>query len=117
MTGRFHYDRENDILAIHKGFSEDERFKGNIDIGNLVLDVSTRGRVRGIEIINVTRFIKTFTGMTIDKSLLNKIDTADFTATMNPNGVMIGIILKPLNEEKEIRTNIAVPLDVPAVGI
>ncbi len=117
MTETFYYDKENDILAIHKGFSDDEKFKGNIDIGNLVLDVSTRGRIRGIEIINLTRFIKTFAGITIDKNLLNKINSANFTATMNPNGVMLGIILKPQNKEEEIRTNIAVPLEVPAVGI
>ena len=49
------YDKENDILVAHKGFSEGERFKGNIDIGDLVLDMSTKMRVRGIEISNASK--------------------------------------------------------------
>jgi len=115
MVEKFFYDKENDILSIHKGFSADEKFKGNIDIGNLILDVSTKGRIRGIEIINVTKLIKNLGGIPIEKHMLENINTANFTATINPNGVIIGIVLKPKNLEQEIRTNIAVPLEVPVI--
>jgi len=43
--------------VIHKGYSADEKFKGNIDIGDIVLDVSTSGKIRGIEIFNATEII------------------------------------------------------------
>ncbi len=35
------YDEENDILAIHKGFNKDEKFDGCIDVGDIILDLST----------------------------------------------------------------------------
>lgn len=37
------YDKKHDILAIHKGFLR-EKFKGNLDVGDLILDISTRNR-------------------------------------------------------------------------
>ena len=49
LNNKVYYDKENDILSIHKGFSSDEKFKGNIDVGKLILDVSTQGKIRGIE--------------------------------------------------------------------
>jgi len=36
------YDKENDILFVHKGFSIDEEFKGNIDVGSLILDIPAK---------------------------------------------------------------------------
>jgi len=108
MTKIVSYDKENDILSIHKGFDKDEKFKGNIDVGELVLDVSTRGRIRGIEIMNATEFFKDFD---IGKSILENLKDANFTASLNPNRIMLGILVK--TENKEIPAKIAVPLEVP----
>lgn len=108
MTKIVSYDKENDILSIHKGFDKDEKFKGNIDVGELILDVSTRGRVRGIEIINATEFFKDFD---IGKKILENLKDANFTASLNPNRIMLGILIK--TAKKEIPAKIAVPLQVP----
>ncbi|MBD3355296.1 DUF2283 domain-containing protein [Candidatus Woesearchaeota archaeon] len=104
------YDEENDILSIHKGFSRDEKFKGNIDVGELILDVSTKGRIKGIEIINATKFFKDFD---IRKKMLENIVSAQFTASLKPNRIMLGIIIKAKNVKKEIPAKIAVPLETP----
>lgn len=114
MNGKFSYDAENDILFIHKGFSDDEKFKGNIDVGDLVLDLSTKGRIRGIEIMNVTKFFKKLECVKIKKIVLESMCSADFHAITNPNGIILSIIFRSKNS-KEIRTNIALPLDMPAV--
>lgn len=111
MTNKLvYYDKENDILAIHKGFSSDEKFKGNIDAGQLILDVSTKGRIVGIEIMHTTEFFALFT---IGKDILENLEDAKFTVAINPNGIMLGISFKVKNREEEIPAKIAVPLEVP----
>ncbi|MBW2972802.1 DUF2283 domain-containing protein [Candidatus Woesearchaeota archaeon] len=99
------YDKEQDILAIHKGFTKDEKFKGNIDAGQLILDVSTKGRIRGIEILDATGFFKDFK---INKDILENLIDAKFNAKINPNGIILGINF--LAKEKEIPAKVAVPL-------
>jgi len=110
MTKIISYDKEHDILAIHKGFSSDEKFKGNIDAGELVLDVSTKGRIRGIEIINAIEFFKDFD---IGKKILENIEDAHFNASVKPNRIMLVILIRAKNIKKEIPAKIAVPLEAP----
>jgi uncharacterized protein YuzE len=100
------YDKENDILTIHKGFSTDEKFKTNIDVGNLILDVSTKGRIKGMEIMDATEFFKEFE---IDKKTLESIEEAEFNATVKPNSIMIGLTMRT-KSMKEMTAKIAVPL-------
>jgi uncharacterized protein YuzE len=111
MAKNFNYDPENDILSIHKGFSDDEKFKGNIDVGELILDVSTRGRIRGVEIMNATSFFKDFS---ITSEMLETITNIDFNASINPSRIMLGIVVKSKNVKNEIPAKIAVPLAMPA---
>lgn len=108
MTKVISYDKKYDILTIHKGFDKDETFKGNVDIGDLILDVSTKGKIKGIEIMNATKFFKDFK---IKKSILEDISDADFNATLKPNSIILGINIK--SKEKEIPAKIAVPLQNP----
>ncbi len=101
------YDKENDILSIHKGFSSDEKFKGNIDLGSLVLDVSTKERIRGLEVINATVFFKEFN---IGKKILENIEDAELNILKKPNSIIIGIIIKSKNANS-IPAKIAIPLE------
>jgi len=110
MNKHIFYDKENDILSIHKGFASDERFKGNIDVGDLVLDVSTQGRIKGLEIMNAQNFFKDFD---INKKILNNITCAGFNADIKPNSIIITIRVKGKNLKQEIPAKIAVPLELP----
>ena len=103
------YDKENDIFFIHKGFSSDEKFKGNIDAGQLILDISTKGRVRGIEIMKATNFLKLFD---ITENMLENLSGAEFSAHIEPNCAVISLILKSKNSNKEMPAKIAVPLNI-----
>lgn len=105
---RFFFDKENDILTIHNGFSSDEKFKGNIDAGEIVFDVSTKGRIRGIEIMKASSFLKEF-----DISSLENLSDAEFNASSNPNGIVLGLTMKLKNIKKEIPAKIVVPLERP----
>ncbi|MDK2908217.1 MAG: hypothetical protein PWQ87_675 [Candidatus Woesearchaeota archaeon] len=109
MTKIVSYDENNDILVIHKGFSSDEKFKGNIDMGELILDVSSAGRIRGIEVINATEFFKDFN---VDKKNLQEIVDANFNASIKSNIILIGIFIKVKNVKQEISAKIAVPLEI-----
>ena len=85
MTKIVSYDKENDILAVNKVFSHDEKFKGNIDVGDLILDVSTKGKIRGIEILNATDFFKEFK---IGKDILENVLDVQFNTTIKPNSLI-----------------------------
>jgi len=111
MEKMLFYDKETDIFSIHKGFSANEKFKGNIDAGDLVLDVSTKGKIRGIEVLNAAKFFKEFN---ISEEKLENIIEADFDASIKPNGIFIGITIKSKNCG-EMQAKIAVPLEAPAI--
>ncbi len=108
MKKTIHYDKDNDILLIHQGFAKDERFKGNIDIDSLILDVSTKGKIRGVEIFKATNFFKEFK---IGRKILENINDAHLKATIKPNYIALSIIIEAKN--KKMPAKIAVPLEIP----
>jgi len=112
MANIISYDEENDILSIHKGFSSDEKFKGNIDVGELILDVSTKGRIRGFEVMNATKFFREFS---IEKKTLKSLTDANFSASVKPTIIILGIVLKAKNISHELLAKVAVPLEVPVM--
>ena len=99
------YDEQGDMFAIHKGFSSDEKFKGNIDAGDLILDMSTMGRVRGIEILNATEMLKEFG---VGKEELKRLKAANFNAKVTANSTIVGLELK--TSTSKIPAKIAVHL-------
>jgi len=110
MSKYVFYDRNNDIIAVHNGFSADEKFKGNIDAGELVLDVSTKGRIRGIEIMNAADF---FSSLNVSRDILENFSDIDFNASMNQNRIILELVFKANN--RKIPAKIAVPLENPIV--
>ena len=105
MSKTISYDKENDILVIHKGFSAEERFKGNIDAGDLIIDISTKERVRGIEVINASRFLKEFD---IKRQVLENMSDANFNASLKPQSIIISMTIR--SEKEELPAKIAVTL-------
>jgi len=102
---KINYDEENDILAVHKGFSRDEKFKGNIEAGDLILDMSTKGRIRGLEIINASEFLKAFK---VHKTVLTNLEDVRFKTHVRHNSIMIELVF--LSQKKEIPAKIAMPV-------
>jgi len=104
------YDSESDILMIHKGFKEGEKFGGNIDIGDFILDLSSNGTIRGIELLNASEHLQQF-GIT--KKMLESSEGAKFIVRSSKTGVMIAI--KFDIQKKEIPASFAVPLQTQKV--
>jgi len=107
MVKEMYYDTENDIFMIHKGFSKNEKFQGNFDIGNLILDISNKGRIRGLEVLNATSFFKEFN---LSKTMLQNITSAELQTVTKPDSIMLSILFKAKNCKEKIPAKIAVPL-------
>ncbi len=105
------YDSEHDTLFMHKGYKSDEKFKGNIDIGDFILDISTKGLIKGIEILNASEHLQQF-GIT--KKMLETIKDGKFIATGSKSGIMIAIKFNTQN--KEIPASFAVPIENPRIA-
>jgi len=93
------YNKEEDILVIHKGFKPDEKFKGNIDLGYVVFDLSTNGRIVGVELMDASKFFK---NMGFKESFLEKISDAHIKSQINPGSLVVFLMLKAGAEEMRI---------------
>lgn len=109
MTKTIDYDEIEDILFIHEGFKPDEKFKGNIDLGNIIFDLSTNGRIVGVEIINASEFFKEFKLSVKD---LKNIEQASIKSLVKKDSLIVFLALK--TNKAETRIPIAAPLAVPA---
>jgi len=106
INSGFFYDATNDILAIHKEFKNGEKFKTNIDVGSVVLDLSNKGRIIGLELMNASDIFK--------KEDFD-VTEAKFDADITPKNILIKIFLKTKNSVAMLPAIIAVPLDRPLV--
>ncbi|MEK6864808.1 MAG: DUF2283 domain-containing protein [Nanoarchaeota archaeon] len=103
------YDKEFDILALHKGFGKGEKFQGNLDVGDLILDISTKGNIRGVEILNVSEFLGDY-GIT--KEILKNLVTARFNTVIRPSGITLSLFFLAKNRKQEIPAKIAIAVPV-----
>ena len=101
------YDSKEDILLVHEGYKPDETFKGNIDLGEIVLDLSTKGRVVGIEIMNAKKF---FNELGFSGENLKKITKATIKATITKGSLIVFLTVKA--GEVETKAQIAATLAI-----
>jgi len=112
MKKTMNYDKQNDMFAVHNGFFQDEEFETNIEIGDLILDVSTKNRIVGIEILDASEYLKGFLKTNNIKELLeNMKDATLIVETKKKNTEIILLIISELPEKKkEIRSKIVIPV-------
>ena len=115
MTNKMSYDKEFDILAAHKGFRRGERFKGNIEIGDLILDISSKMRVVGMEIMNASKYLKGFLEPIGTKRVLENLKDVRFTTMMKGESLTLSVTMISTigNKDKRIPAMIAVPMERP----
>ncbi len=104
---KINYDKNEDVLLVHEGFKPDETFKGNIDLGDIILDLSTNGRVVGIEIMNASEF---FNELGFNKELLSNITDAKIKATITKGSLIVFLELNSNNVST--KAQIAAPLAI-----
>ncbi len=100
------YEPINDIFCIHNGFDKDETFKTNLMFGDLILDITDKDHIVGIEVLNASMFFKDF-GIT--QSMLNCLQGSSFSSRQTKSGSMIEIHFKFKDRQITIPTLIAIP--------
>ena len=83
-SDNFLYDGRADTLYISRKKSG-EKVAGSIEIANILIDITSEGRIVGIEINEVSEFLK---NLNIDTNILNGIETASFSVFPKRNGVL-----------------------------
>lgn len=98
----FLYNKTDDVLSIEKK-RKDAKIKASIDIGDVILDVNTKGNITGIEFLNASKNIGT------TKDTLSKIEKIQFSAWQTADYLAIRLIFH-LNK-KEITHTTHVPIN------
>ena len=87
------YDKESDDLFL----SSEEKSKGSIEIGNIVLDFDNKCRLVGIELLNAIQFLKDSvangTEKIISKEFLSTLIGCEVETKQQNNFLFIKIIL------------------------
>jgi uncharacterized protein YuzE len=99
----FDYDQENDSLFAYKK----AKIKGSIDIGYFIIDISTQGKVVGIEILDISKVLKNL-GIFNTKKFLDNIKKAGFRAVYQNDSIMIYFMIS--SKSKEVSSSIAIPV-------
>lgn len=95
------YDANNVILVVHKGFEKEESFLSNEIIGDLVLDISTKKKIVGIELFNASVFLKEFG---VEKSLLETLEDTILESEFTSDKVSVQLTLK--SKQNNIHVNL-----------
>ena len=105
---KFDYDKENDDLFL---YSPKTKSSASVEIGNIVLDFNKNKGLSGIEIMNVTRFLRSLISddnMLIDKDSLANIVACKVESKVHDNFLFIKLLLLMKHEQK-IPVNLSVP--------
>ena len=108
---RFSYGARDDIFSVHLGFSADEKFRTNIVAGDIILDLPTKNRIRGLEILNAGQFFEEFG---VDESMLNNLSDVELSAMQKLFGIAVRLVLK--SSDKEVPIKFAVALEEPYIN-
>ncbi len=100
-------DKKHGLLSMHKGFSSKEKFASNIVVGDVVLDISSAGRVRGVEILDLKRFLEDFTLNA--QEILDNLTSASFDVAERSESVLITITFT--TEQESFPARLAVSLN------
>ena len=99
----FTYDADADAMYIYKNKSL--KYKGSIDIGDFVIDISKEGKVKGLEILN------TSVNLNVPKAALLKMTSAKLRVLQKPDAMYIQFsLLLPQKVEKSGIIPLAIPV-------
>ena len=91
MSYKFHYDEDNDILAIYKS---DRKVEESVEVSeNVIIDLDKDEQINGIEIMDASEFLGVF-NPEIDKKFLSGIEDAGIEYKSFRNQWIILISLK-----------------------
>lgn len=86
----FDYDENSDSLIITKK-QDNEKVHGSAEIGNLILDFTSDGKIISIEVQSISKFLEM---MNINPEMLNELTEADLTVQKQKDAVLLFAVLK-----------------------
>jgi uncharacterized protein YuzE len=96
MEHEYHYDEENDILAI---YSSQRKVKESLEVSeNIVVDLDKDEKINGIEIMDAGEFFGSFNSK-INKDFLSKLESAKIEYKSFRNQWILLVILKANGEQ------------------
>lgn len=101
------YDKDNDILFVHLGFLPDEEFKTNFIAGNVVLDLSDKDRVCGIEIMDALDFLA---DSNVTTDILCSLEDAELAVDTAGEEINVNLVLK--SKKGNATAKISLPLEI-----
>jgi uncharacterized protein YuzE len=101
----FDYDPENDSLFIYKK----TKIKGSVEIGDIIVDISTDGKIKGIEMLNASEILKNL-GLKNPKEILNNIKSVSIRAIYKTDSIIVYYSI--ISKAREVSSSIAVPVKV-----
>jgi uncharacterized protein YuzE len=101
------YDQEEDILSLSKNI----KIKASIDIGDFIIDIDHKGFVVGMEILNASQTIR------LTESQLSSLERASMSISYKPNYLLITLLLKLKEKEKDISIPLTIDLGHNSVKI
>lgn len=101
----FDYDPENDSLFIYKK----TKIKGSVDIGDIIVDFSIDGKIKGIELLNASESLKNL-GIKNPKEVLNSIKTVRIRAVYKADSITVYYSI--LSKAREVSSSVAVPVQI-----
>lgn len=99
----FDYDPENDSLFIYKK----SKIKGSVDVGDIIIDMSVDGKVKGIELLNASSLLRNI-GVKAPKSMLKNIKSVKVWAVYKPDSIMVYYSI--VSGKREVSSSVAVPV-------
>ena len=106
----FDYDYVSDSLIISRK-REGEMVQGSAEIGNLVLDFTSEGRIVNVEFREISKFLEM---MKVDFNILNGLEGAELIVQEQNGAVSLFAILKTSTFEQVVPLTI-VPVARPLV--
>ena len=91
MEGKnFDYDDISDSLIISRK-QADEKVQGSAEIGNLILDFTSNGKIVNVELQHISKFLEI---MNVNPNILNELTAVDLIVQKQKGAVFLLAVLK-----------------------
>lgn len=90
MENNFDYDDVSDSLIISRK-QTNEKVQGSAEIGNLILDFTSEGKIVSVEFQNISKFLDM---MDLNPKILSELEGADLIVQKQKGAISLFAILK-----------------------
>ena len=86
----FNYDELSDSLIISRK-QADEKVQGSAEIGNLILDFTSNGKIVNVEFQHISKFLEM---MNVNPNILNELTAVDLIVQKQRGAVFLFAVLR-----------------------